>query len=190
MDSTFNENKAFEKIDFTKTFLPKGEYDCCVFINCNFYEANLSNYTFNECEFRGCDFSLSKLNSTMLNDIKFIDCKLLGLHFKDCNDFVLSVYFENCILKLSSFFKLKLRKTRFKSCNLQDVDFSETDLSGAVFDNCDFQRAIFINSNLEKVDFRSSINYSFDPEKNRIKKAKFSRAEVIGLLDKYDIEIE
>jgi uncharacterized protein YjbI with pentapeptide repeats len=94
------------------------------------------------------------------------------------------------MLKLSTFYKLKLKKTRFKGCNLQDVDFSDADLMGSTFDNCDLQRAIFIDTNLEKVDFRSSINYSIDPEKNRLKKAKFSRAEVIGLLDKYDIEIE
>jgi hypothetical protein len=43
---------------------------------------------------------------------------------------------------------------------------------------------------LEKTDFRTAYNYSFDPENNRIKKAKFSLAQVVGLLDKYDIHIE
>jgi fluoroquinolone resistance protein len=43
---------------------------------------------------------------------------------------------------------------------------------------------------LEKADFRTAYNYSIDPEKNRIKKAKFSIFGVTGLLDKYDIEIE
>ena len=184
------EDKTFERIDFTKTHLVRGEYDNCVFKNCNFYSTDLSSFTFNECEFKGCDFSLSVMKGTILNDARFIDCKLLGLHFENCNGIVLSVNFANCILKLSSFYKLKLKKTRFKSCNLQDADFTETDLSGSTFENCDLQRAIFVNTNLEKVDFRSSFSYSFDPEKNRIKKARFSRTEVIGLLDKYDIEIE
>jgi len=43
---------------------------------------------------------------------------------------------------------------------------------------------------LEKVDFRTAINYSFDLELNRVKKAKFSTAGVIGLMDKYQIVIE
>jgi len=33
------------------------------------------------------------------------------------------------------------------------------------------------------------VNYSIDPEKNKIKKARFSTAGIAGLLDKYDIEI-
>lgn len=184
------EDKSFSRIDYTKTNLVKGEYINCIFTNCNFYNLDLSSFTFNECEFNDCDLSLSRLEGTIFNDIKFINCKLLGLHFKNCNDFFLSVSFDNCMLKLSTFYKLKLKKTRLKACNLQDVDFSESDLTGSSFDNCDLQRAIFIGTNLEKVDFRSSINYSIDPEKNRLKKAKFSRSEVVGLLDKYDIEIE
>ncbi len=39
-------------------------------------------------------------------------------------------------------------------------------------DNCDLNRAVFDNSILEKADFRTSLNYSIDPELNRIKKAK------------------
>ena len=43
---------------------------------------------------------------------------------------------------------------------------------------------------LEKADFRTAFNYSIDPENNRMKKAKFSPPEVVGLLNKYDIEID
>jgi hypothetical protein len=43
---------------------------------------------------------------------------------------------------------------------------------------------------LEKADFRTAFNYSINPETNRIKKAKFSKEGLNGLLDKYDIEIE
>jgi uncharacterized protein YjbI with pentapeptide repeats len=98
--------------------------------------------------------------------------------------------FENCVLKLAVFYKLKLKKTRFKNCNLQETEFTEADLTSASFDNCDLQRAIFQKTNLEKVDFRTSFNYSIDPEQNRITKARFSRLGVVGLLDKYRIEIE
>lgn len=47
----------------------------------------------------------------------------------------------------------------------------------------------FDNTILEKVDLSSSSNYIIDPEKNRIKKAKFSLLGISGLLRKYDIEI-
>lgn len=73
---------------------------------------------------------------------------------------------------------------------LQEADFTDSDLSQAVFSNCDFSGATFDNTNMEKADFRTSFNYSLDPEKNKIKKARFSIPGVIGLLDKYKIEIE
>jgi fluoroquinolone resistance protein len=48
---------------------------------------------------------------------------------------------------------------------------------------------MFDHTILEKADLRSSYNYSFDPEINRIKKAMFSLQGIPGLLNKYDIEI-
>jgi uncharacterized protein YjbI with pentapeptide repeats len=130
-----------------------------------------------------------KLTKTALRDIKFYDCKLVGLQFQQCNDFLFSVAFENCVLNLASFYKLKIKKTTFKNSSLQEVDFTETDLTQSLIDTCDLSRALFENTILEKVDFRTSFNYAIDPEKNKIKKAKFSLNSVIGLLDKYDIEI-
>ena len=72
----------------------------------------------------------------------------------------------------------------------EKADFTESNLSNAVFEQCDLSRAMFIHTNLEKTDFRSSFNYSFDPGMNRMKKAKFALAGVVGLLDQYDIEVE
>jgi uncharacterized protein YjbI with pentapeptide repeats len=85
---------------------------------------------------------------------------------------------------------MKLKMTTFRNSNLHEVDLTECDLTGSVFDNCDFMRATFENSIIEKADFRTSFNYSIDPEKNRIKKAVFSLTGIAGLLDKYDIEID
>ncbi len=183
-------NKIFEKIDYTTSMLPRGEYENCIFKNCNFYNIDLSNYKFIECKFDGCDLSLVKVRNTTLNDISFLNSKLLGIQFQECNSFLFSVSFANCVLKMSVFYKLKLKKYKFNNCNLQEADFTDADLSNSIFDNCDLQRTVFYNTNLEKADFTTSFNYSFDPERNRIKKARFSRLGVTGLLDKYNIEIE
>ena len=184
------EKQLFERIDYTVNGLPRGEYENCTFLNCNFYNAELSHITFRECRFENCDFSLAKFKNTALSGILFVGCKLLGVSFEECNPFLLGLDFENCLLKLAVFNKLKLKKTRFKNCNLQETDFTETDLTASTLDNCDLQRAIFDKTLLEKADFRTSFNYSIDPENNRIKKARFSRVGVVGLLDKFGIEIE
>ncbi|KAA6329125.1 Pentapeptide repeat protein MfpA [termite gut metagenome] len=115
---------------------------------------------------------------------------MLGFRFDNCNDFMLSVGFENCSLNFSSFYKTKIKKTIFKNSQLREVDFSECDLTGSVFENCDLMQTTFNSTIIERTDFRTSYNYSIDPEKNRIKKARFSLFGVLGLLDKYDIKID
>jgi hypothetical protein len=47
----------------------------------------------------------------------------------------------------------------------------------------------FSNTNLEKADLSTSINFSIDPEKNKLKKAKFSVSGLVGLVAKYNIDI-
>jgi uncharacterized protein YjbI with pentapeptide repeats len=115
---------------------------------------------------------------------------MLGLRFDACNEFRLSFSFDGCQLNHSSFYKAKIKKTIFKDSQLQETDFAETDLTSAVFDGCNLTQSIFDHTILEKADFRTSYNYSIDPEINRIKKARFSITGVSGLLDKYGIDIE
>jgi uncharacterized protein YjbI with pentapeptide repeats len=94
------------------------------------------------------------------------------------------------MLNLSSFYRLKLKGTKFTDCKLEEVDFVEADLTSAVFKNCDLGRAIFDNTLMEKVDLRTSFNFSINPESNHINKGKFSYQNIAGLLDKYNITIE
>ncbi len=183
-------DRTFEKANFSANGIAQGDYENCIFNNCNFSNADLSGLIFSECTFKGCDLSLAKLTKTSFRDARFKDCKLLGLQFENCNDFLFSADFSGCNLNMTTFFKKRLKNTRFANCTLRETDFTESELSSSVFDSCDLTRAIFIHTNLEKSDFRSSFNFSIDPEINRIKKAKFSLAGLVGLLDKYDIEIE
>lgn len=190
MNKVFVSDKDLKGNDYSENFLQKGDYENCKFISCLFANSDLSDINFSDCEFENCDLSLVKLANTSLRGVNFKNCKLLGLHFEDCNKFLFAPNFDACHLNLSTFYRLVLKKTIFKDCSLREVDFVESDLQSSVFDNCDLLGAIFENTILEKADFRNSFNFSIDPEKNRIKKAKFSLTGIIGLLDKYDIEVE
>ena len=75
-------------------------------------------------------------------------------------------------------------------CQLLEADFSQCEANGVVFADCELSGAVFFNTHLEKADFRTAVHYSFDPENNKIKKAKFSLDQVVRLLDKYQIDIE
>jgi uncharacterized protein YjbI with pentapeptide repeats len=115
---------------------------------------------------------------------------MVGLRFNGCNEFGLSFTFVDCILSHSSFYKIKIKKTTFQNSQLNEADFTECDLTGALFDNCDLTKAIFYNTVIEKADFRTSFNYSIDPETNHLKKARFSIYGIPGLLEKYDVIID
>ncbi len=184
------EEEIFRKEDFSDNPLPKGEYEKCTFINCDFSNSDLSYVKFLECEFVNCNISMVNLNQTAFKDVKFTDSKMLGLRFDYCNKFGLSLSFENCILNHSSFYQVKIKKTQFRNTSLLEVDFTESDMTESVLDGCDLDRSTFYMTILEKADLRTSFNYSIDPEVNRIKKARFSLLGALGLLRKYDIEIE
>ena len=190
MSNIYFEEQIFEKTDFSEKALTVGEYEVCTFINCNFSDSDLSQIGFVDCEFNGCNLSMVKVVKTIFNNVKFKECKMLGVNFENSNEFLFSFDFENCILDFSSFYKRSLKNSKFKNCSLQEADFTESDLSNISFDNCDMTRTKFENTLLEKTDLSTSYNFSIDPEKNRIKKAKFSLTGIAGLLDKYDIVIQ
>jgi uncharacterized protein YjbI with pentapeptide repeats len=143
-----------------------------------------------DCEFIDCNLSMANLFGTSLKSIHFKNCKLLGIHFHTCQDFLFEVSFQDCILDFSSFANKKMAKTLFNSCSLKEVSFIGTNLTNSIFDNCNLNNAIFNETLLAGVDFTTAYNYKIDPEFNPMKKAKFSTQGIIGLLDKYDIKIE
>ena len=189
MKKKYIQDTSFENLDSSSEQIILAEYESCTFKYCDFSNYNFSNFSFVDCEFNSCNLSLIALDNTSFRNVKSKQCKMLGLHFEHCQEFNLSFSFENTQLNHSSFYKIKIKKTIFDQCQLYECDFSESDLSNSAFKNCDLSGAIFDNTILEKVDLSSSSNYIIDPEKNRIKKAKFSLLGISGLLRKYDIEI-
>jgi uncharacterized protein YjbI with pentapeptide repeats len=189
MISKYTHDIVFNKEDFASQNLVGHEFDNCKFIDCSFQACDLSKTGFMECEFSNCDFSLAKLQHTAFKDVVFSNCKLLGMQFTLCNTFLLSLRFVDCVLDLSSFFKLPLKAINFIRCSLKEVDFVEANLSSAVFEHCDLSNAIFERSNLEKADFSTAVNYQIDPELNKINNAQFSQAGLMGLLYKYNIKV-
>jgi uncharacterized protein YjbI with pentapeptide repeats len=190
MEQFYIEGKIFDEKFILENPLCCGEYENCSFITCNFSNADFSKFSFTDCEFIDCNLSNVKLIQTALRSVKFKGCKLTGLHFDNCHEFLFAVSFDNCMLQLSSFYNRKLTKTNFANCILHEVDFTSADLTQAVFTHCDLSGAFFDNTILEKADLRTAYNYDINPAHNRLKKARFSTAGISGLLHQYDIEIE
>ncbi len=190
MEAANHENKTFEKISFSQKELRNRTFEKCEFKNCDFSNSNLSSNSFNECVFNNCNMALTKLNKTKLTDVFFKECKLIGINFYECNDFMFSVKFENCLLDYASFAAKKMAKTKFMNCSLKEANFSNADISGVLFQNCSLEGTVFNKTILKDTDFTSAFNYRIDPNVNFMKKAKFSKDGLEGLLTQYDIVVE
>lgn len=185
-----NEDLTFEKLSFVDQTFKSLIFDNCEFEEVDFSSTALISCKFTNCRFIRCNFSSTNINASQLYDIVFEECKILGVHFHACSDFLFSASFKNCTLDFSSFYQKKMQKTAFTDCSLKEVDFSESDLSQSVFDNCSLLDSVFYRTILKEVDFRTAKHFSINPEVNELKKARFTRDGLEGLLNKYNIIIE
>lgn len=190
MKPVYQENKTFDANDYTVDALPKGEYSGCTFTNCNFSEVNLIGFQFFDCVFNNCNMSNAVMKQTVFREVKMNNCKLMGIRFDECNTFLFSPQFDNCILLYASFYKLKMKGTNFINCNAGEVDFTEADLSQSSFTGTDLALSQFEATNLEGADLRTAINYNINPLANNLKKAKFSWPGLMGLLGHWGIEVD
>lgn len=190
MENLIQTHKTFEKVSFIDKKVNNREFEDCIFKNCDLSNSDFSNTIFMDCEFIDCNLSMTQLTGTSLKTVDFRNCKLLGIQFLTCTDFLFSVSFQDCVLDYSSFANKKMPKTKFNSCSMKEVSFIGTHLNNSVFENCNLDNAIFNDTQLAGVDFTTASNFKIDPEFNPMKKAKFSPQGIVGLLDKYDIKIE
>lgn len=190
MEKPFITDQEFQGFDYTLNRLPRGEYELCTFTGCDFSEGFLDNCIFRECEFLECNMGNTNLAHTTFSETSFIKCKMIGLRFELCDSLFISFAFDQCNLSYSSFYGLTLKNLRLEACTLHETDFTDADLSGALFSRSDLQNAVFLNTGLQRADLRTAYNFRLDPEKNKLLKARFRKAGLPGLLDKYGIIIE
>jgi uncharacterized protein YjbI with pentapeptide repeats len=121
--------------------------------------------------------------------VQFSGCKIIGVDFFKCEKVFFSANFENCLLHYCNFSDLNMKNVRFNGSKIKESHFTNTCLSNADFNGAELSGTIFHNSDLRKADFSGATQYSIDPGTNKIKKAKFSLPEVVGLLHGLDIII-
>ena len=180
---------TFEKEDYSGKLIRGKEFQSCTFKKCNFSNSQFLNNKFLDCTFQDCNLSMTKFAGSTLSNAVFAHCKVLGIIFSECEDFLFTVEFKHCIVDYSSFFGKKMPRTKFVQSSLKEVNFTQTNLSGAIFDGSDLSSAIFNDTDLTAANLITAFNYSIDPEFNRIKRASFSADGLAGLLAKYDIKI-
>lgn len=177
-----------EVFDATNTLEP-GQYELCTFRNSDFSKYSFSEYKFIECEFESCDLSLINVTYTAFQDVQFNACKLLGIHWDTCNEFLFSVNFNNCKLDNSSFYQCRIEQISFLNSSLQGVDFTEANLTKADFSQTDLLDANFEGANLTQSNFKTARNFAINGDLTKLYKTKFSKDNLEGLLRHLNVEI-
>ena len=168
------------------------DFDECTFTG-SLEGGRLVGCTFTECEFVGANLSRVDLTDSRFIDCTFTGCKVLAVNFAVMGTGVVSatpVTFERCQFELSTFQGLDARGFAFRECGLVEVDFSEADLRRASFVDSRLDGARFTRSDLREADFRGATGYAIDVRDSRVKGARFSAGEALGLLEPFGIELD
>jgi len=163
------------------------EFEGCVFNRCDFSRCTFLAVTFIDCIFNDCLWNGAKINYVALRTATFNRCEIKDVNFAMADKLIFDIAFNDCRLDFSKFYTLKLKGTVFTGCSLIAVDFMGTDLTEVIFDRCDLYRSEFAKAIANKANFKTSFNYTIDPEKTKIKKAIFSLEGLKGLLAKHEI---
>lgn len=183
------ELKVVKTENFAKKNLNGSSFIECTFESCDFSESMLQNAKFYLCTFVNCNLSLTKLGGCRFQDVKFIACKIVGGEFFKCDKVFFSASFKNCIMQYCNFSDLNMKRASFSGSRLKDGHFTNTVLVETDFDGVDLAGTIFHNCDLSKADFSKASQYNIDPQTNKIKGAKFSLPEAMGLLRGFEITI-
>lgn len=85
--TVIHEDKLLESISYTNG-ISKETFDQCTFSKCDFSNARVTGCSFTDCIFTDCNFSMTDLSQTTLNNTEFSNCKMLGVKFNHCHDFI------------------------------------------------------------------------------------------------------
>ncbi|MFT3796007.1 pentapeptide repeat-containing protein [Flavobacterium sp.] len=166
------------------------EFEGCTFNRCDFSRCTFLAVTFIDCVFNDCIFNGAKINYVALRTVTFNRCQIKEVNFAMCDKLIFEIAFNNCTLDFSKFYTLKIKGTVFTDCSVIAVDFMGADLTSVVFDRCDLYRSEFSKAILNKADLRTARNYTINPQRSKIKKARFSLEGLKGLLAHHDIVVQ
>jgi uncharacterized protein YjbI with pentapeptide repeats len=163
-------------------------FENCSFKGCDMKDVNFAHSRLVGCHFKNCDLSNVNLSNARFRDVHFEDCKMLGLKWGLLDDLT-NPLFKRCNLRYGNLSGLKLRKSNFIECFLEEVDFAQSDISDCDFSGSDFLNARFDNTNMMKANFGKATNYQIDPIRNKVQGAKFSLPGAVGLLTGLGVDI-
>jgi fluoroquinolone resistance protein len=181
-------DREFETIDLKKVLIFQSEFQSCHFNRCDLSQSVFTECRFDDCTFQACDFSLVKFKDVHFRNSTFVGSKLVGVDWTGVLK-TFSVDFRDCVISLSNFSAMNLKKRKIVNCVAHEVSFAETNMTECNCTMTDFAGSVFSKTNLTKADFSDARNYTIDVRANTIAKMKLSLPEAVALLETLGIVI-
>jgi fluoroquinolone resistance protein len=182
------EDREFDKLDFKAGQIYNTDFQNCIFTRCDFQRSIFSECRFDDCTFQACDFSLAKFKDSHFRDSIFISSKLIGIDWAEISR-TFSIDFRDCVINLSNFSAMNLKKRKILNCIAHEVSFAETNMTECDCTMTDFAGSIFSKTNLTKANFSNARNYAIDVRNNTVTKLKLSLPEALTLFETLGIII-
>jgi uncharacterized protein YjbI with pentapeptide repeats len=195
-DDPFAGRDLFSQEIFSGLTLGGPEPRNCRFEECRFVDCRITGNAFRvgsflHCSFEGCDLSNWLVEGLRFVEVRFKASKLVGFQWATVKpDPLTMVRFEDCALDYSDFSRFRLKDGFLKGCSVREANFERTDLSGADCRDSDFSGSTFSDTNLQKADLRGARGYGIDARRNRLKGARFSLPDALGLLEALEVKVE
>ena len=186
-------DQTFKRVTFRSKVIEHKTFDHCTFTHCSFSETHFDYCTFRDCTFTDCDLRLIHVQGSRFSQVTFEKCEVTYVNWTEGSwsktGMLNLIRFNECNVSYCTFIGLTLKKMSVVKCIAHDVDFSEADLTSAVFKSTDLAESRFLNTNLTEADFTNATNYAISPLVNKVRNAKFSLPQALGLLAALEIKL-
>lgn len=185
-------HETFEGLDLRRQAMVDAVFDGCTFEQCQFNEASLTRSRFAGCVFFRCDLSMADLGDVELFDVQFESSALIGVNWSLLarrGPLDTELVFRTCTLNYTTFRGMALSGSTFETCLMREAAFDEVTLRGASFRGSNLRGTTFERCDLSGADFEGAKDYRISVLTNKVKGAKFSFPEVVGLLAGLEIEL-
>jgi fluoroquinolone resistance protein len=182
------EDREFDKLDLSQVRISNTDFQSCIFNRCDLSRSIFSECRFDDCIFQAGDFSLVKFKDSHFRNSSFIGSKLVGIDWTEVSR-TFSVDFRDCVMNLSNFSGMNLKKRKLINCIAHEVSFAESNMTECDCTMTDFAGSIFSKTNLTKANFSHARNYSIDARNNTVTKLKLSLPEALILFEALGIVI-
>lgn len=187
------EGAVFDGLEAEDEVAAGVEFENCRFRHCRFPTMTFRSCAFVHCQFEACDLGLVKVPGSRFTEAQFTDCKLIGVDWCEASaltGLTTSMSFLRCVISYGFFVKLDLTGARIEECEAKEVDFSGATLRRASLVHSDLEGAKFVECDMREADLTGAHGYVIDPTRNKVKKARFSLPDAVGLLTVFGVVVK